>query len=327
MPRKRNKQTCSCGKQFIPRKRYFGVPEGGWLCGVHGPSGIAARSSGYSCGLPESSGSSTGTDADVSEVAGAVSSGDVATSDVGVTEESSAALTGTGADVCASPPVSRRKRGRVATGGTPVRAPPNSSSNESNESVDSFREKRSLGTRVGSTPNAKRNRHGDGGETKGGFREDDGESILPDDDADIERLWLAMEDMLMKDFPSVDEAQKWFEDLAEGFEKDPRAALMLFHMKSALEAQLYDPIDYLTPPTSEEAFACLRKCQEKIGQEAEYCACAGCQMRCAQSECTKHSIGDPKLGHLGQTSRTMSLFESYGRRTFKRISRCRGETC
>jgi hypothetical protein len=127
MPRKRNKQTCSCGKQFIPRKRYFGVPEGGWLCGVHGPSGIAARSSGYSCGLPESSGSSTGTDADVSEVAGAVSSGDVATSDVGVTEESSAALTGTGADVCASPPVSRRKRGRVATGGTPVRAPPNSS--------------------------------------------------------------------------------------------------------------------------------------------------------------------------------------------------------
>ena len=126
--------------------------------------------------------------------------------------------------------------------------------------MDSFREKRSVGTRVGSTPNAKRNRHGDGGETKGGFREDDGESILPDDDADIERLWLAMEDMLMKDFPSVDEAQKWFEDLAEGFEKDPRAALMLFHMKSALEAQLYDPIDYLTPPTSEEAFACLRKC-------------------------------------------------------------------
>ena len=147
MPRKRNKQTCLCGKQFIPRKRYrgFGVPEGGWLCGVHGPSGMAARLSGYSCGLPESSGSSTGTDADVSEVAGAVSSGDGATSDVGVTEESSAALTGTGADVCASPPVSRRKRGRVATGGTPVRAPPNSSSNESNESVDSFREKRSRG--------------------------------------------------------------------------------------------------------------------------------------------------------------------------------------
>ena len=130
------KKTCPCGKKFIPRKRYRGLqaPEGGWLCGVHGPSGMAARLSGYSCGLPESSGSSTGTDADVSEVAGAVSSGDVATSDVGVTEESSAALTGTGADVCASPPVSRRKRGRVATGGTPVRAPPNSSSNESNES-------------------------------------------------------------------------------------------------------------------------------------------------------------------------------------------------
>ena len=108
MPQK--KKTCSCGKKFIPRKRYRGLqaPEGGWLCGVHGPSGTVARQCGYSCGLPESSGSSTGTDADVSEVAGAVSSGDGATSDVGVTEESSAALTGTGADVCVSPPVSRR---------------------------------------------------------------------------------------------------------------------------------------------------------------------------------------------------------------------------
>jgi len=115
---------------------------------------------------------------------------------------------------------------------------------------------------------------------------------------------MTMEEMLVKDFPSIDDAETFFEGLAEengGFEKDPRAALMLFHMKSGLEAQFYDPIDNLKIPTAKDAFECLRRCQEKIGQEAQYCACAGCQMRCVESECTKHRIGDSKLGHLLHT--------------------------
>ena len=121
----RTKECSKCGGDFpVMRYRGFQAPEGGWLCGVHGPSGSVATSRGYSCGLPESSASLTGTDADVSAVARGV---------VGGTEESSASLMGTSEDVCFSPSLSRRKRGRVATG-TPVRAAPNSSCNESNES-------------------------------------------------------------------------------------------------------------------------------------------------------------------------------------------------
>jgi len=141
----RTKECSKCGGDFpVMRYRGFQAPEGGCWCGVHGPSGSVATSRGYSCGLPESSASLTGTDADVSAVARGV---------VGGTEESSASLMGTSEDVCFSPSLSRRKRGRVATG-TPVRAAPNSSCNESNESVDSFRQKRSLGKRIGSTRSA-----------------------------------------------------------------------------------------------------------------------------------------------------------------------------
>ena len=95
--------------------------------------------------------------------------------------------------------------------------------------------------------------------------------------------------------------------IINSFERDPRAAVLVYHIQSGLlhelEAPQKDVENLCTDNLSDNdktsfLFNAVDKFNKAIGQEEKYVCCASCGVINRSSECSLIQLGDEKLDHL-----------------------------